>query len=92
MSDEDEALELIRANAPRARRAALASWRAALSWTWLAWRLTFRVWIYGTAEAVGLAVGFVLYGLLGCSVLCIAAARGFAGLFVDTWRWLWRRD
>jgi hypothetical protein len=92
MSDEQEYLETIRVAAPKARQAARSAWRAALAWTWLAWRLTLRVWLWGAAEALGFGIAFLLMGAVGCSVLCIGAARGIAGWFADGWRWLWRRD
>lgn len=123
MTEEEEALAVVRASAPRARRAARmawgaalawtwltfrltyrlqpvgrnarraarASWGAALAWTWLAWRLTLRVWLWGVAESLGLAIGLVFYGLIGLSVVCVAALRGDGGLALDGWRWLWRR-
>lgn len=91
MSEEEEALAVVRKAAPCARRAARASWIAAFAWTWLACRLTARVWIWGVAESLGLAIALLLYGLIGFSVVCVAALRGFGGLALDGWRWLWRR-
>lgn len=88
---DDDAIKVLRAGAPRARRAAWTAWQAALAWTWLAWRLTVRVWLVGAAELAGMAVGMLVIAGLGLCLACYACARGFGGLALDGWRWLWRR-
>lgn len=102
---EDAAIRVLRAGAPKVRSAAFSAWRVvrvwptsslawrcAIGWSWLAWRLTARVWLVNAAEAAGVAVGLLVVAVFGLSLACYAAARGFGGLALDGWRWLWRRD
>ena len=91
MNEWEEAIYVVRTSAPRARGAARCAWGAALAWTWLAWRLTLRVWVWGMAESLGFAVGLLLCGLIGLLAVCVSALRGFGGLALGGWRWLWRR-
>jgi len=43
------------------------------------------------AESLGFAVGLLLCGLIGLLAVCVSALRGFGGLALGGWRWLWRR-
>lgn len=84
--DPGEILATLRPAAPAARRAARAHFKAAATWSWLAWRLYWRLASYRTIDLFAAGLGHALFAVLVAGGTVVIAVRGFAGLIGDAWR------